>query len=115
METRIQSLSDFTLEFWYMTRNNLPRIASSELCKEGYNKVMYKNSCRFCDGISVSLYIYGNTDGCLAYLPKHVIPLNNMWGHGFSVSPRVYRPLIANERGSAGSKGLTEVVQRIKI
>ena len=28
METLIKSLSDFTLEFLYMTRNNLTRIAS---------------------------------------------------------------------------------------
>ena len=43
-ETLIQSLSDFTLEF-FMHSEESPD-ANSELFKEGYDESMYKNSCK---------------------------------------------------------------------
>ena len=39
-EALIKSLSDFTLGFLCIARNNL------KLFKEGYDEAMYKNSCR---------------------------------------------------------------------
>ena len=54
-ETLIQSLSDFTLEFLCIARNNLTRIAS--YLRKVMTKLCIKNSCKIwlCDWISVSL------------------------------------------------------------
>ena len=42
-ETLIKSLSDFTLEFLYMTRNNLTRIASSSYLRKAMTKSCIKS------------------------------------------------------------------------